>query len=232
MRSSYGHSALVPFSLLLQLDLHKTMWDYYVRYGKLVISSVVAEYGLTSLSAREVLLSAMTAGITKGSLVIIEDDTAHVFGQPAVPGQAPVTLRVNNANFWCRIYASHDLGCKLHYTIFVDCVLIGNAVAEAYMHGDFTATPSQVKDVLDVSAIVDSLQIAAHGIRQLWLQNRHNLSSLTSVLSRAASIMSAMYVRAFGQSLENAKLNVVSPPSHLSLYRPICLTRRHADHRL
>lgn len=56
---------------------------------------------------------------------------------------------------------------------------------------------------------------------QLWLQNRQNLSALTTILSRSASFLSALYVRAFGQSLENAKLNVVrqhgAHVSHMSL---------------
>ena len=163
---------------------------------------------------------------------MIEGDSAYTFGGPATYEEPAVTLRVVNANFWCRIYASHDLGCK-------PCLahLSGShadlcqSVAEAYMHGDFSATPSDVKAVLNVSngTPTSHAQPDLRHFIQLWLQNRQNLSALTSLLSRSASFLSALYVRAFGQSLQNAKLNVVRhaprPGSRTSLNAP-------ADHRL
>ncbi|KIP03918.1 hypothetical protein PHLGIDRAFT_94222 [Phlebiopsis gigantea 11061_1 CR5-6] len=159
LSKSDADSPLLPLSVNSKVhNLYGTMWDLYVHY------------------ARVCLLAAMKDGLKTGSLVVVEGDSVYTFGESTTPAQPAVILRVVNANFWCRVYASHDLG-----------------FAEAYMHGDFLATPSDVKAVLD-----------------LWLQNRQNLSALTSLLSRSASFLSALYVRAFGQSLQNAKLNVIT----------------------
>lgn len=63
--------------------------------------------------------------------------------------------------------------------------------SEAYMQGDFE-TP-------DLKAVLN-----------LWLENRTHLSSLWSPISRLSSIISALFLRFFGQSLSNARLNVVT----------------------
>ena len=84
--------------------------------------------------------------------MIIESDTVHAFGEPPTPQQPAIVLRVVNANFWCRIYTSHDLGCKnCHNRASGSHANLPPSVAEAYMHGDFLASPSAVKAVLDVS---------------------------------------------------------------------------------
>ncbi|KAI0347582.1 CFS1-like protein [Trametopsis cervina] len=137
------------------------MWELFVFY------------------ARWCLLNALRSGITRGSFALIEGDTIHRFGenQEQMTKNSPsAVIKVQNGNFWSRIYTAHDLG-----------------FAEAYMHGDFSGSPSDVKAVLD-----------------LWLANRHNLTSLSSVLSWSVSKLSALYVMAFGQSLSNARLNVIT----------------------
>ncbi|RDB28999.1 Tuberculostearic acid methyltransferase UfaA1 [Hypsizygus marmoreus] len=63
--------------------------------------------------------------------------------------------------------------------------------AEAYMHGDFETT--SLKNILN-----------------LWLDNRSHLVDLGSPLSRLSSAISALTLRLTGQSLSNAKLNVVA----------------------
>jgi cyclopropane-fatty-acyl-phospholipid synthase len=108
--------------------------------------------------ARGYLLAALRAGVKEGSLVIIEDSTTYLFGQPPPPSQTSVTLRIKNMNFWCRLYVSLDLGCKNSHTIslvpYSRALRSAFPVAEAYMHGDFIATPSDVKSVLNVSNTV------------------------------------------------------------------------------
>ncbi|TBU43561.1 CFS1-like protein [Dichomitus squalens] len=63
--------------------------------------------------------------------------------------------------------------------------------SEAYMHGDFT-TP-------DLKAILE-----------LWLDNRESLSGLRSLFSHMQSLASIAFIRFFGQSLTNARLNVIT----------------------
>ena len=62
-------------------------------------------------AARTCLLAAMRDGVKTGSLTVIEGDVVYSFGEPPTAKRPPVVLRVRSPNFWCRIYASHDLGC-------------------------------------------------------------------------------------------------------------------------
>ncbi|KAG5651972.1 hypothetical protein H0H81_006746, partial [Sphagnurus paluster] len=63
--------------------------------------------------------------------------------------------------------------------------------SEAYMHGDF--------ETEDLKAILN-----------LWIDNRTHLANLWSPLSRLGSAISALTLRLVGQSLSNAKLNVIT----------------------
>ncbi|KAF9456683.1 putative cyclopropane fatty acid synthase [Collybia nuda] len=63
--------------------------------------------------------------------------------------------------------------------------------SEAYMHGDFETT--SLKNLLEV-----------------WLDNRDHLSSLSSPINRLSSTVSALALRFFGQSVSNARLNVIA----------------------
>ncbi|KIJ10319.1 hypothetical protein PAXINDRAFT_102043 [Paxillus involutus ATCC 200175] len=123
------------------------------------------------------IISSLRTGLKRGSLVIQDGDEVLHFGQTdkdelLLSGR----ITVVNRNFWVRVYLSHDLG-----------------FAEAYMHGDFIASPADVKTILD-----------------LWIRNREHLAGLSSYTNYASVVLSGLYTRAFGQSLSNAKLNVVT----------------------
>ncbi|KIJ60577.1 hypothetical protein HYDPIDRAFT_98479, partial [Hydnomerulius pinastri MD-312] len=79
-------------------------------------------------------------------------------------------ITVINGDFWVRVYLSHDLG-----------------FAEAYMHGDFIASPAD-----------------------LWIQNREHLPGLSSYANHALVTLFGLNVRAFGQSPSNAKSNAMT----------------------
>ncbi|PBK72138.1 CFS1-like protein [Armillaria solidipes] len=66
-----------------------------------------------------------------------------------------------------------------------------NAFAEAYMNGDFQ---------------VNNLKMAL----DLWLDNRTHLGAISSFWNRCSIILSSLYIRYLGQSLSNAKLNVIT----------------------
>ncbi|KAI0782513.1 CFS1-like protein [Irpex lacteus] len=141
--------------------LKTKMWDYFIIY------------------ARWCLLQSLEYGLKRGSLTIYEGDRVYHFGDKDGlknrTGPAAV-IKVQNPNFWSRIYTGHDLG-----------------LAEAYMHGDFLATPNEAKDVLD-----------------LWIANRKSLDSIWSVSSWTLHKLSAFYTFLFGQSISNARLNVIT----------------------
>ncbi|KAK0448175.1 CFS1-like protein [Armillaria borealis] len=63
--------------------------------------------------------------------------------------------------------------------------------AEAYMNGDFQ---------------VNNLKMAL----DLWLDNRTHLGAISSFWNRCSIILSSLYIRYLGQSLSNAKLNVIT----------------------
>ncbi|KAK0452035.1 CFS1-like protein [Desarmillaria tabescens] len=63
--------------------------------------------------------------------------------------------------------------------------------AEAYMSGDF-----------EVGSLKTMLA--------LWLDNRTHLSELSSFWNRCSVVLSSLYIRYLGQSLSNAKLNVIT----------------------
>ncbi|KAI0094169.1 CFS1-like protein [Irpex rosettiformis] len=115
----------------------------------------------------------MTSSITDTKKNLITDTKKNLKNTSIGP---VAVVRVHNPNFWSRIYTRHDLG-----------------LAEAYMHGDFLATPDEAKALLD-----------------LWIANRKNLDSLWSVSSWTMHRLSALYNFFFGQSLSNAKLNVIT----------------------
>ncbi|KAI0687980.1 cyclopropane-fatty-acyl-phospholipid synthase [Cytidiella melzeri] len=154
-------SRFVVTATLSALALKTKIWELFIIY------------------ARWSLLSAIQRGVTHGSLTIHEDDKTLHFGEKlgSKKQRMPAAvIRVQNPNFWIRLYAAYDLG-----------------FAEAYMHGDFTGSPEDAKAILD-----------------LWLVNRHNLNSLSSIVSWSASKLSALYIMALGQSLSNARLNVIT----------------------
>lgn len=114
LSKSDADSPLLPLSLNSKTPyLHGTMWTLYVNYGATNIHSCfsLAHDGGRHV-ARACLLSAMKDGVKTGSLVVVEGDSVYTFGEPTTPKQPAVIVRVVNANFWCRVYASHDLGCK------------------------------------------------------------------------------------------------------------------------
>ncbi|OAX30562.1 hypothetical protein K503DRAFT_860993, partial [Rhizopogon vinicolor AM-OR11-026] len=131
--------------------------------------------------AKSCVVSSLKSGLKKGNLLIHDGGEVLCFGQTDVDkSRLSAAISITNKNFWARVYLSHDLG-----------------FAEAFMHGDFIASPSDVKTILDVG-----LQFAL-----LWIQNREHLVGLSSYVNHASVLLSALYVRAFGQSLSNAKLN-------------------------
>ncbi|OJA20173.1 hypothetical protein AZE42_08159 [Rhizopogon vesiculosus] len=130
--------------------------------------------------AKSCVVSSLKSGLKKGNLLIHDGGDVLYFGQTAMSvadkPHLSATISIVNPNFWARVYLSHDLG-----------------FAEAFMHGDFIGSPSDVKTILD-----------------LWIQNREHLFGLSSYVNHASVLLSALYVRAFGQSLSNAKLNAMT----------------------
>lgn len=106
--------------------------------------------------ARWCLLQSLEYGLKRGSLTIYEGDRVYHFGDKDGlknrTGPAAV-IKVQNPNFWSRIYTGHDLGRMYNFITYKPSILTAYffiPVAEAYMHGDFLATPNEAKDVLDV----------------------------------------------------------------------------------
>lgn len=112
MYSKLASESLLPLSLNSRAgDINGTMWGLYANYGQSqALPCLPLAYIFTI--ARECLLSAMRSGVKTGSLVIVEGDNVYTFGEPSPPKQSAIVLRVLSANFWCRVYTSHDLGCK------------------------------------------------------------------------------------------------------------------------
>lgn len=54
----------------------------------------------------------MGHGLKAGSLIVVEGNAVHRFGEPDDIKCSSAVLRIQHQNFWCRIYASHDLGCE------------------------------------------------------------------------------------------------------------------------
>ena len=54
----------------------------------------------------------MHYGVKSGSLIIEEGETVHTFGNVMDLKHPSAVIKVHNSNFWSRLYASHDLGCK------------------------------------------------------------------------------------------------------------------------
>ncbi|KAG7446119.1 CFS1-like protein [Guyanagaster necrorhizus] len=130
---------------------------------------------LLAAYAKAALLSSLSQGLRRGSLVIFDQGDSYRFGNLILDEDADsVVFQVKSPNFWTRIYLSHDLG-----------------FAEAYMNGEFEAS---------------SLRRALN----LWLDNRTHLSELSSFWNRCSVAFSSLYICFLGQSLGNAKLNVVT----------------------
>ncbi|KAH7883384.1 CFS1-like protein [Phlebopus sp. FC_14] len=154
--------------------------SYFVHYGK-YSSTFPPLYPRKQLRlVKSCIVSSLKAGLKHGALIIQDGNETLHFGQ-SNPLKSDETLLIGritvvNKNFWARVYLSHDLG-----------------FAEAYMHGDFVASPADVKTILD-----------------LWIRNREHLSGLSSYVNHVSVVLSALYVKTFGQSLSNAKLNAMT----------------------
>ena len=75
------------------------------------------------------------------------------------------------------------------------------------MYGDFET--SDLKCILDVRPHSVSPWPVSDVSTQLWLDNREHLAGLNSIFSRAMTLVSSLFLRLFGQTLSNAKLNAV-----------------------
>ncbi len=75
------------------------------------------------------------------------------------------------------------------------------------MNGDFQV--NNLKMALDVGCFPSFIVISQLSLTQLWLDNRTHLGAISSFWNRCSIVLSSLYIRYLGQSLSNAKLNVV-----------------------
>lgn len=141
-------------SLISPKSLARTtfLYPYFFDYGMCLLLDYLSMFTSTMRVAKTCVVSSLNTGIKTGKLLIHDGCETLCFGQTDIDKpHLSSAITVVNTNFWIRVYLSHDLGCKfVPSVIFIEPALTLHKVAEAYMHGDFVASPVDVKTILDV----------------------------------------------------------------------------------
>lgn len=104
LRSAIVSAGVLPYSI----------GTFFSTYGDRIAVQIVVVvpancyvYGL----GRASVFSALSRGILKGTLVVIDDDGTYSFGEAGSKESGPVvTMRIHSGRVWTRIIMSNDLG--------------------------------------------------------------------------------------------------------------------------
>ena len=139
--------------------------------------------------ARSSILNFLRSAIKVGHLEVSDSRGVHCFGAHK-EGRNAVRITVHNDLFYVRVLASADLG-----------------ISESYMMRDIDV--NDLKGMMDVGS-GSHVSVEERLIHpQLWLDNYDEMIGLDSMLSKISAVVSGLYNAFLGQSLSQARRNVM-----------------------